>query len=157
MYAAAVGPHSHGVCCFTIEIGEVVCDGSAVDVYIVFIDVDGNFAIVDVGFAIDNLPCGGTVVLSPAEIHGVSGDAFVIVVQAGGSVTSCRSGEGLYTAFRACGGATVTFHLHVIGGFGIKVVELEAGGSDGLLFDKSGSTGGNLDVVHIETIARSSL
>ena len=153
VYAAAVGLHVCDVGCLAVEAAEGVGDGSAVGSYVVFIDINSNLAIVNINFAVDNFPCSGAVVLGPAEIHGVSGNAFVIVGQAGGSVTSCWSGEGLHTAFGACGGATVTFHLHVIGGFGIKVVELKAGGSGRILFDKSRSTGGNLNVVHIEAVA----
>ena len=154
VYAAAVGLHPCNVVCLAVKTSEGVGDGGTADGYVVFIDINSNLAIVNVNFAVDNFPCSGAVVLGPAEIHGVSGNAFVIVGQAGGSVASRRSGEGLHTAFGACGGATVTFHLHVIGGFGIKVVELKAGGSGRILFDKSRSTGGNLDVVHIEAVAR---
>ena len=152
VYAAAVGFHPHGVGCFAGEAAKSVNDGSTVDGYVVFIDINSNLAIVNVNFAVDNFPCSGAVVLGPAEIHGVSGNAIVIVGQAGGSVASGRSGEGFHTAFGTCGGATVAFHLHIIGGFGIKIVEHEAGGGGRILFDKSGSTSGNLDVVHIDTV-----
>ena len=153
VYAAAVGLHPCNVVCLAVKTSEGVGDGGTADGYVVFIDINSNLAIVNVNFAVNNFPCSGAVVLGPAEIHGVAGDAFVIIGQVSGGVTSRGGGEGFHIAFRTCGRTAVAFHLHIIGCFGVKVVEHEAGGSGRILFDKSGSTGGNLNVVHIEAVA----